>query len=69
MPRAALQPDVGKPAGGGADVERNGLGRINPEGLEGMRELDAAAADPRMIGTDHAQVGVDGTIVPAFAAP
>ncbi len=34
-------------------------GRINAEGLECMRELDAAAADPRMIGADHAHVGVD----------
>ena len=46
---AALQQDVGEAAGRGADVERTLAGRIDAEGVERVRQLDAAAADVRMI--------------------
>ena len=59
MTRAALQPHVGEAAGRRAHVEGDAIGGVDPEGVERRRELDAAAADPRMIGADHAHVRID----------
>ena len=42
---AALQQDVREPAGRGADVEAVAPGRVDPEGVERVRELLAAARD------------------------
>ena len=47
--RAALQQDVGEAAGGGADIERAASVRVDAERVERAGELDAAAADVRMI--------------------
>ncbi len=47
--RAALQQDVGEAAGRGADVQGAFARRVHAEVVEGMRQLDAAAADVRMI--------------------
>ncbi len=55
--RAALQQDVGEAAGRRADVERAASADGNGEDVEGVRELDAAAADVRMIGSDQRDVG------------
>ena len=43
--RAALEQDVREAAGRGADVERVPPGRVDPELVEGVRELVAAARD------------------------
>ena len=45
--RAALQQHVGEPAGGGADVERVEPGDVDPERVEGVRELVPGARDVR----------------------
>ncbi len=57
---AALQPDIGKTTGGGADIKGHDAGRLNAERLECERELHAAAADPGMIRADDADVRIDG---------
>ena len=54
---AVLQQDVGEAAGGRADVERRDALDAHLKCFERMRELDAAAADPRMIGLAHVDVG------------
>src|SRR5882724_1498612 len=46
---AARQQHVGEAAGRGADVEPDAAGRVDGEMIEGMRELQAAARDPRMV--------------------
>ena len=48
MSGAARQQDMGKAAGGGADVQRLFAGRVYGEGVERRRELDAAARNPRI---------------------
>ena len=47
--RAALEQHVGEPAGRGADVERLAAVDGDAECVERMRQLDAAAADVRMV--------------------
>ena len=58
---AALQQDVGEPAGRGADVEALAPVDGDAEGVERVRELQAAAADVGMVGRDAARprVGID----------
>ena len=67
---AALEQDVGEAAGGGADVER--LASVHGDGkrIERVRELEAAAADVRMIGRNQRDVrqGVDLHARPSCAA-
>ncbi len=48
--RAALQQDVGEAAGRGADVECQPAGDDDPEHVERVGELDAAAPHVRVIG-------------------
>ena len=56
--RAAPEQDVGEPAGRGADVERETSGHVDAEDVQRVRELDAAAADVRMVRLDQRHVGV-----------
>ena len=55
--RAAFEQDVGKAAGGGADIERLASLDGNAEGVERVRELDAAAPDVRMVRSDQSDLG------------
>ena len=55
--RAAFEQDVGEAAGGGADVERLASLDGNAEGVERMRELEAAAPDVRMVWRDQYDLG------------
>jgi hypothetical protein len=55
--RAAFEQDVGEAAGGGADVERLASLDGNAEGVERVRELDAAAPDVRMVWRDQRDLG------------
>ena len=48
-----------KPPVGRADVERDAVGHVDVERVERVRQLDAATADPRMLGADDADLGVD----------
>ena len=59
VPRAALQPDIGESAGGCADVDHVSVRGIDVKGVERKGELDAAAADPRVIRADHSHIGVN----------
>lgn len=43
--RAAGEQHVGEASGRGADIERNPPRRLQPEGLQGGRELEPAAGD------------------------
>ena len=56
--RAPAEEDVGEAAGRGADVERKTAGHVDPEPVERVRELDAAASDIRMIRLDQRQIRV-----------
>src|SRR4029079_16676766 len=57
---AALQQAVGEAAGGGADVERAATGRVDPQRVERVRELDAAARDVGRRAVDlELDLGVD----------
>ena len=46
---ATLQQHVGEPAGRGPDVERDAAGRVDPEAIQPVRELDAAPRNPGMV--------------------
>ena len=60
MGGAALQQAVGEAAGGGADVERAATGRIDPQRVERVRELYAAARDIRRRAVDlEFDLGID----------
>ena len=48
-PSTAIEKDLGKAAGRGADIERNSPLDDDPEVVERVGELDAAARDPGMI--------------------
>ena len=48
VPRAALQQHVGEAAGRGADIDAEPAGHVDREHVERVRQLDAAAADPRV---------------------
>jgi hypothetical protein len=64
--RAAVQPHVGESAGRRADIKRDAIGSIDAERVESGRELDSAAPDPRMIGSDDPDVGIDRHHGPGF---
>ena len=51
--RAALQQDVGEAAGGGADVEADEAGRVDPEGVQRGGQLVAAPGDVRLGASDR----------------
>ena len=57
--RAALQQDVGEAARRGADIQRGHAARIDPERVEGRRELVAAPADVRLARLDPDDRGSD----------
>src|ERR1035437_1130714 len=57
---SSLQQHVGEAAGRGADIEGAAAGGIHGEGLERVRELDAAAADVRMVGHGELDAGIRG---------
>ena len=56
--RPAAKQDVGEAAGRGADVERETAGHLDPEDIQRVRELDAAAADVWMVRFDERDVRV-----------
>jgi hypothetical protein len=63
--RAPLR-HTSKSTGRRADIQRDAIGGVDAERLEGGRELDPAAPDPRMIGTDDPDVGIDRHHGPGF---
>src|SRR5688572_5886871 len=58
---AALEEDVGESAGRGADIERLAAADLYAECVERVRQLEAAAADVRVILADqrHVRLGLD----------
>ena len=58
--RAALQQHVGEAAGRGADVERLAPRTAMLKCVERVRELEAAAADVRMVRRDERDLGLTG---------
>ena len=59
----ALQEDVGKTAGGRADIHGDGADRIEAEVIESVRQFDPATTYPRMIAPAHVDVRVDGKLL------
>ena len=66
--RAALEQDVREAAGRGADVEAVAPGRVDPERVERVRELVAAARDVRRRPLDL-EPAASSTCSPAFEWP
>jgi len=64
--RSALEQHVGEPARRCPDVERRTSTRIDGEHVQRVRELDAAAADVRMIASDKGDLGVGRDRVPGL---
>ena len=60
LPRAALQQHVGEAASRRADVERVPAGDVDAERLERVGQLQAAAADIRMIRRRQGDLGILG---------
>ena len=56
--RAVREQDFGEAAGRAADVHRHRALGVEPEVLDRVRQLDPAAADPRMIAPAHLERGV-----------
>ncbi len=55
--RSALEQHVGEASGRCADVERLAAVHLDAEGIEGMRQLEPAAADVRMVSADQRDLG------------
>ena len=47
--RAAFQQDLTKPAGGGADIGGDAIGRINIEMIDGADQLVRPRSDPALL--------------------
>jgi hypothetical protein len=64
---ATLQQHVSESARGRPDVQRLSSRDVDTKHVEGMRQLETAPPDVRMVGHDERDVGAGSTCAPALA--